>query len=203
MAFTEKTAFEARLTNNENDILSHVAGKYIDPNNNSNYADCDAGQLVVRNANGSQKVLCEGFESANVYNDNTWVMVDASASANVDTPVFACDTYDTQLIGSGENNYFIGARTLGLGVPAGRCGNFTRINFDGQSIYRFGEGNFSAFPDKQFATIANGKLVPTASAPATAGAIYFQIVNGGVFVEGTSDSFRYFDVIAKRVTVAG
>lgn len=195
MAFTEKTAFEARLTNNENDILSHVAGLYQASNA---AADCDAGRLVTASALSA----CEGFTG--VYNENTWVMVDATDAANIDVPVFACDTYDTQLIGNGENNYFIGARTLGLGVPAGRYGNFTHIKFDGMSHYRFGVGNFSTTVGaNKYATIDDGLLVPAASAPATAGAIYFEIIGTGNFVEGTSDSFVYYDVVAKRVTVAG
>ena len=194
MAFTANTAFEARLTNNENDILTHVAGLY---QASGAAADCDAGRLVVASA----LAPCEGFTGIN--NENTWVMVDATDAANIDVPVFACDTYDTQLIGNGANNYFIGARTLGLGVPAGRYGNFTQIKFDGMSHYRFGVGNFSTeVGENTYATIDDGQLVPAASAPETAGAIYFEIIGTGNFVEGTSDSFGYVDVIAKRITVA-
>ena len=54
MAFTANTAFEARLTNNEYDILSHVAGKYYASDTE---ADCDAGRLVVSNT----VLPCEGF----------------------------------------------------------------------------------------------------------------------------------------------
>ena len=194
MSFTANTAFEARITNNEYDVLSHVAGlyKYSDA-----VADCDAGRLVVASA----LAPCEGFSG--VYNENTHIMVDATDAATIDDPIFACDTYDTQLIGVGAKNYFIGSETLGLGVPAGRYGNFTRIKFDGQSLYRFGAGNFSTtVSTNKFATIDDGKLVPAASAPVTGGTPYFKIVGTGKFVEGNEDTVTYYDVVACAVTFA-
>lgn len=192
MAFTANTAFEARITNNENDILSHVAGLYQSSSVN---ADCSAGHLVKASALAD----CEGFTG--VKNENTWIMIDAAATDTMDTPIYACDTYDNKLLSDTAHNYFIGTETLGLGTPAGRYGNFTRINFDGVSRYRFGVGNFSTTVGaNQYATIANGQLVPTGSAPATAGKIYFEIVGTGKFVEGTSESFTYYDVIAKKVS---
>lgn len=194
MSFTANTAFEARITNNENNILSHIAGLYQASGAN---ADCDAGRLVTADS----LAPCEGFTGIN--NENTWYMVDATDAATIDTPVYACDTYDNKLIGDGSHNYFIGTETLGLGTPAGRYGNFTLIEFDNKSHYRFGEGNFSAaVGTNKYATIANGALVPSASAPATAGAIFFEIIGTGNFVEGASDSFGYVDVIAKKVSAA-
>lgn len=190
MSFTANTAFEARLTNNENDILSHVAGKY---QASSADADCDAGRLVI----ATTLVAAEGFTGIN--NENTWIMNDAVAATKFDTPIYACDTYDNQMATVKGNNYFIGTETLGLGVPAGRYGNFTRIHFDGQSIYRFGVGNFStAVGSNGYATIADGKLVPAASAPATAGTPYFIIKGTGKFIEGAWESFGYVDVIATK-----
>ena len=74
-------------------------------------------------------------------------------------------------------------------------------DFDGQSVYRFGEGNMaSAVSTNTFFTIANGLLVPAASAPATAGTIYFELRGTGVFVEGASASFTYYDVVACKVS---
>lgn len=195
MAFTANTAFEARLTNNEYDILSHVAGKYYASDTE---ADCDAGRLVVSNT----VLPCEGFSG--IYNENTWKMIDATDAATIDTPIYACDTYDNQLGTVKGNNYFIGTETLGLGTPAGRYGNFTRIHFDGQSRYRFGVGNFSTTVGSNgFATIDDGKLVPAASAPTTAGTPYFIIAGTGKFVEGAHESFDYYDVIATKCSVAG
>ncbi|MBR2582201.1 MAG: hypothetical protein IKD61_02275, partial [Oscillospiraceae bacterium] len=122
-----------------------------------------------------------------------------------DDVIFACDTYDTQLL-SGKRAglaYFVGTETLGLGAPAGRYCNFTRINFDNESVYRFGVGNLSAaLSTNTFFTIANGLLVPAAAAPTDAGSIYFELRGTGNFVEGTQQSFGYVDVVACKVTVA-
>lgn len=193
MAFIASTAFEARITNNDRDNLANVAGIYQASGDN---ADCSAGLLVVR---GSQ-VPVEGFSG--LYNENTWYMEAATDAATMDDVIYACNTYDNQLITAPNGNaYFIGTATLGLGVPAGRYGNFTRINFDGQSVYRFGEGNLSAaLSTNTFFTIDDGLLVPAASAPATAGSIYFELRGTGKFVEGTSDSFGYVDVVACKVS---
>lgn len=193
MAYIANTAFEARITNNDRDNLANVAGLYQASSAN---ADCSAGLLVVRNG----KVPVEGFTG--LYNENTWYMNAATADANADDVIYACNTYDNQLVsGANGNAYFIGTATLGLGVPAGRYGNFTRINFDGQSVYRFGVGNLSAaLSTNTFFTIANGLLVPAASAPATAGAIYFELRGTGNFVEGTRDSFGYVDVVGRKVS---
>lgn len=196
MAYIAKTAFEARITNNSRDNLSHIAGLY---QASSVAADCSAGLLCVRNG----LVPNEGYSG--VYNENTWYMNAASDSATVDDVIFACDTYDTQLLTgvNGTTNYFVGTETLGLGVPAGRYGNFTRINFDNESVYRFGEGNLStSIGENTYFTIANGLLVPTASAPTDTGAVYFELRGTGKFVTGNQQSFTYYDVAACKVSTA-
>ena len=193
MSFTANTAFEARITNNENDRLANIAGKYFV---STTPTDCDAGQLCVRDS----LLDCEGFTG--VKNENTWKMVDAASTATIDDVIYACNTYDNQLIPSPDgNNYFIGVRTLGLGAPADRYCTFTRINFDGQSVYRFGEGNvtLNTSTDTYF-TIASGKLTSAAAAPATAGAIYFELRGTGKFIEGNGEAFGYYDVVACKVS---
>ena len=193
MAFTAQTAFEARITNNEFDNLCNIAGLYVDSNDDA--ADCDAGRLVKRSA----LAPCEGFTG--VYNENTWTMVDAVSTDTIDEVIYACNTYDTKLLGANGKNYFVGLETLGLGVPAGRYGNFTKINFDGQSVYRIGAGNLNAsLGANEFLTIDDGEYAPAASAPATAGSIYFKVIGTGSFIEGTSASFTYYDVVACKVT---
>lgn len=201
MAYIANTAFEARITNNSRENLSHVAGLYQASSAN---ADCSAGLLCVRNG----LVPNEGFDDPSgtrVYNENTWFFNAAASTVTADDVIYACDTYDVQLL-SGKREglaYFVGTETLGLGVPAGRYGNFTRIDFDNQSVYRFGIGNLSAaLSTNTYFTIANGLLVPAASAPATAGSIYFELRGTGNFVEGTQQSFGYVDVVACKVTVA-
>lgn len=202
MAYIANTAFEARITNNAQDQLAHIAGKY---QYSSTDADCSAGFLCVRSALAPN----EGFDNptgTRVYNENTWIMEAATDAATADSVVYACDTYDTQLVTApGGQNYYVGTETLGLGVPAGRYGNFTRIDFDNQSVYRFGIGNLaSAISTNTFFTIDDGLLVPAASAPTTTGAIYFKLMGTGSFVKGNSAAFTYYDAMACKVsTVAG
>lgn len=201
MAYIANTAFEARITNNSRDNLSHIAGLYQASSAN---ADCSAGLLCVRDS----LVPNEGFDNptgTRVYNENTWYMTAAASTATIDDVIYACDTYDVQLLTGKRTglNYFVGTETLGLGVPAGRYGNFTRINFDNESVYRFGVGNLNAsISTNTYFTIDDGQLAPAASAPATAGSIYFELRGTGNFVEGTQQSFGYVDVVACKVTVA-
>lgn len=195
MAYIANTAFEPRIVNNRFDDLCNIAGLYQASGAN---ADCSAGLLCIQ----SEQTDCEGFTG--VKNENSWIMNAAGATANIDTPVYACNTYDTQLVSAPDgNNYFVGTRTLGLGAPAGRYCTFTRIDFDGQSVYRFGIGNLSTtLGSNEYFTIANGLLVPAAAAPTAAGSIYFELRGTGNFTEGTTSSFQYVDVVAKRISVA-
>nr|DAG69043.1 MAG TPA: hypothetical protein [Caudoviricetes sp.] len=197
MAYIAKTAFEARITNNEFNELCNITGRY---QASSADADCSAGLLCVQ----GDQLPCAGF--TNVKNENAWYMTAAAASATVDTPIFAANTYEVQYL-SGKNgqSYAVGTETLGLGIPAGRDGTFTQIVFDGMHVYRFGEGNLSAaISTNTYFTIANGLLVPAAAAPTTTGAVYFKLRGSGNFTEGTTQSFGYYDVVACKVsTVAG
>ena len=131
-------------------------------------------------------------------------MVKATDAATMDDVIYACNTYDVQFVEADDGNlYSVGARTLGLPSLTGRPCTFTRIDFDGQSVYRFGVGNLStSLSTNHYFTIANGLLVPAASAPVTAGAIYFELRGTGNFVEGNSASFGYVDVVGKKVSVA-
>ena len=195
MAFIEKTAFEARITNNDRENLSHIAGVYQAGEAN---ADCSAGLLCVRKG----QIPCEGFTG--VYNENTWYMKVATAADKADSVIYACDTYDVQLLpGKGGKLFAVGAETLGLGVPAGRYGNFTRIDFDGQSVYRFGEGNVTLNKqDDKYFTIEDGVLTSTTTKPVTDGALYFELRGTGKFTEGAGQSFGYYDLVACKPVVA-
>lgn len=201
MSYIANTAFEARITNNRDDILSHIAGKYQVTSPATADADCSAGLLCVR----ASLAPNEGFDNPSgtrVYNENTWIMNAAASTVTADDVIYACDTYDTQLVTApGGQNYYVGLETLGLGVPAGRFGNFTRIDFDNQSVYRFGIGNLSAaISTNTYFTISAGLLVPAASAPTDTGAIYFKLHGTGKFVKGNSQAFTYYDVVACKVS---
>lgn len=194
MAFIAETAFEARIVNDRFDDLANIAGLYQADSAN---ADCSAGLLCVR----GEQTPCEGF--ANILNENSWYMNAAGADANIDIPVYACDPHDWPLLGNGRNLWAVGSETLGLGAPAGRYASYRRIHFDNVSVYRFGVGNLSAaLGDNTYFTIADGLLVPAASAPTDAGSIYFQLRGQGNFTEGSTASFGYIDVVACRVTAA-
>ncbi len=186
MAYLSNTAFEARVTNNEFDALCNITGKFQSA---SADADCSAGLLCVR----GDLLPCEGFGST-VFNENAFYMAAAASDVTGNEPIYACNMYEAKMI----DNYFIGTETLGLGVPAGRYGTFTKIAFDGASKYRFGVGNFTASLSSGdlFATINGGLLAPAASAPSSAGTPYFKVMGTGNFIEGTTDSFGYVDLEA-------
>ena len=195
MAFIENTAFEARITNNQFDDQCNITGLYQASSEN---ADCSAGLLCVRNG----QLPCEGF--TDVDNENAWYMNAAQSTVNANDVIYACNTYDVQYLSHANGNLFaVGLGTLGLGAPAGRYCTFTRIDFNGYNVYRFGVGNINAdVGGNTFFTIANGLLVPAASAPATAGSIYFELRGTGNFVEGAQNSYVYYDLCAKTLTVA-
>lgn len=199
MAYIANTAFEPRITNGRFDDEINIAGVYQYSAAN---AVCSAGFLCKR----SGRLGNAGYDNPSgtrVYNENAWIMVDAASTDDADEVIYACNTYDVQYVEANGNLYPVGGRTLGLPSISGRPCTFTRIDFDGQSVYRFGVGNLStARSTNTYFTIANGLLVPTASAPTTAGAIYFEFRGEGNFVEGNSASFGYVDVVAKKVTVA-
>lgn len=190
--FTEKTAFEARVTNNFRDDLINVTGRY---QASSADADCDAGRLVIRNG----QLPCEGFTG--VKNENAWYMNDATSTTNAGEVVYAANTYEVQMLqGKRGNMYAVGTETLGLGIPAGRDGTFTKIVFDGDHAYRFGIGNVNAeISTNTFFTIDAGQLKPAAAAPTANGALYFKLLDTGKFTEGTTASFEYVDVQACKV----
>ena len=190
MAFVANTAFEARITNNEFDNLANITGKYYV---STTETDCSAGLLCVRGDN----LDCEGFTG--IKNENAFKMTAAAATVKATDGVFACNTYDTKKV----NGYYIGTETLGLGVPAGEYGTFTRINFDGESVYRFGVGNIDGeVGAKTVFSIKDGKLKPESAAPTTANTPYFTLRGTGNFTEGTSASFAYYDVVACKTVVA-
>lgn len=190
MAYIAKTAFEARITNGRFEDLANIAGRYQE---SSADAICSAGMLCVRNG----QTDCEGF--ANVKNENTWYMNAAASTVGAGDVIYACNTHDVNLlidpIFGGQ--YAVGTNTLGLPAPAGRECTFTRIDFDGESVYRFGEGNISGtVGSNTFFTIDDGLLVPAASAPQSG--LYFSLRGTGKFIEGTTASFGYLDLCAEK-----
>lgn len=193
MAAITNSAFELRVSNHMFDTTKNITGKF----QNSTPADelCAAGFLVVP----GDKLPNEGYSG--IYNENAYIMGaagDATAEA-----IYACNTFNVQeLTDAFGNAYKVGTNTLGLPVPAGQRGTFTRI--DAGDIIRFGIGNFTtAISTNGYATLGTstnaGKLVPGASAPTTTGTLYFTIEGSGKFTQGAYAGFDYVDVKAHRV----
>jgi len=187
MSYISNTAFEVRVSNNEWDNLCNITGMY---QGEDVVEDCSAGFLCARLG----LLDCEGF--AGMANENAWEMIAAVSTTTDEDGIYACNTYDSQLISNGANAWHVGHTTLGLGVPAGKRGTFTRIVFNGQNIYRFGVGNTTDSGAGSYYTIDDGLLTPSLTAPETAGTVYFKTHGAGTFTEGTSDSFGFIDVIA-------
>lgn len=198
MAAITNSAFELRVSNHLFDTTKNITGKF----QNSTPADeeCAAGFLVVP----GERLPNEGY--ADIKNENAYYM--GAAATATDEAIYACNTFNVQEVTDPLGNvYKVGTNTLGLPIPAGQRGTYTRI--DEGDMMRFGIGNFTtAISTNGFATLGTstnaGKLVPAASAPTTTGALYFEIVGSGTFTQGAYAAFGYVLVKAHRVhTVAG
>lgn len=183
------TAFEMRVSNHMFDTTKNVTGLYqvsgVD-------TECPAGLLVKE----TTQLPNEGYTGVN--NENAWYM---NAAANGVGTIYACNTFNVQMVTAPDGNvYKIGKNTLGLPIPAGMRGTYTRI--DEEELYRFGVGNFTAAPTEgqKIATIgAGGLLTAGTAAPETAGALYFEILETGKFTVGAYSGFAYYLLRAKRV----
>lgn len=193
MAFTDKTLFEVTVSNSVRNQTQNIPGKFGTGTGAAfAAADCDAGTLCVRNG----LIPSEGYEdlkdasgnAAPILNGNTWYM-NAATNGNAGrigdhTGIFAANTYNVQNIGG----YNLGAKTLGLGIPAGERSDFTELVVGEQ--YTFGLGNFSTAPSTGvftgYATIASGKLVYSSTKPADGTGVYLILLRGKNMNEGTT-----------------
>lgn len=191
MAYIAYTAFETKISNAVFDETLNIAGKL---QVSSADAICSAGFLCTRDSRAANA----GY--TNVNNVNSWNMIEAESSDTYQIPIYACNTFNVNEVTDPTNGAIrkVGANTLGLPLPAGVLGTFTRIEFEkGDRVYRFGVGNLSAaLSTNTYFTIANGLLAPASSAPATAGTPYFTLVATGTFTQGASAAFAYVDVMA-------
>ena len=193
MAAITNSAFELRVSNHMFDTTKNITGKF----QNSTPADelCAAGFLVVP----GDKLANEGYSG--VYNENAYIM-GAAGTATADA-LYACNTFNVQeLTDAFGNAYKVGSNILGLAIPAGQRGTYTRL--DEGDICRFGIGNFTtAISTNGYGTLGTstnaGKIVPAASAPTTTGAWYFTIEGSGKFTQGVYAGFDYVDVKVHRV----
>ena len=194
MAEITNSAFELRVSNHMYDTTKNITGKF----QNSTPADesCAAGFLVVP----GDQLPNEGYAST-ILNENAYYMA-AAGDATADF-LYACNTFNVQeLTDPFGNAYKVGTNTLGLPIPSGYRGTYTRL--DEGDIIRFGIGNFTtAISTNGYATLGTstnaGKLVPAAAAPTDTGAWYFAIRGSGTFTQGAYPGFGYVEVQVKRV----
>jgi hypothetical protein len=193
MAAIANTAAELRVSNHVWKKNKNVTGLFQDAGGAPDI--CPAGFLVKP----VSLMPCEGYTGIN--NEDAWIM-QAADTADATGEVYFCNTFDVQELVDGQGNvYKVGAGTLGLPIPAGQRGTYTRIDgIEEHDQIRFGIGNFAATPTVgQYATIAGGMLTPSATAPTATGTLYFEIMSTGNFTAGAYQSFGYVQVRAKRV----
>lgn len=184
------TAFELRVSNHVWEKQKNITGFYKP---GEPPVACYAGQLVVQGA----QLPNEGYTGLN--NENAWIMGDPSGNDTRD--IYACNTFNVNEIQDPVtgNIYKVGSNTLGLPIPAGQRGTYTRI--DEGDMMRFGVGNFNGTPTVgQYATVNNkGALEPSASIPTGINTLYFEVLSTGSFTQGAYASFAYYLLRAKRV----
>lgn len=186
MAQIANTMFEVTVSNSVNNQLQNVPGLFGTGTGTSFKGDvCSAGFLCVRNG----LTPSDGYEDK--LNGNTWYFnaaTDGNSGMQGDhTGIYAFNSYNVNRAVSGTNAWNVGANTLGLSLPDGERGDFCEIIIGEQ--YTFGAGNFSTLPSGttyKYATIANGLLVASTTAPADGSGVYFVILRSKQMNEGTS-----------------
>lgn len=184
------TAFELRVSNHIWDKQKNVTGLFKP---DEEPAICYAGQLVTEEA----QLPNEGYTG--IANENAWFM--GTPGYDPVGTVYACNTFNVNEIQDPVtgNIYKVGTNTLGLPIPAGQRGTYTRI--DEGDMMRFGIGNFSGTPTVgQYAIVGEtGVLIPAGDAPNTMNALYFEVLGTGTFTQGAYAAFGYVLVRAHRV----
>lgn len=212
MAYIANTMFEVKVSNIPYNQTQNVAGKYgTGTGSTFAAADCSAGFLCVKNGllpvDGYESVV-DSSSNPIFKNGNTWYF-NAAANGNAGgtygdhTGIYACNTYDVNKVGSGNQMYNLGANTLGLGIPSGERGTFTELIVGEQ--YKFGKGNFSTAPTgatTKYVTIANGLLVASASVPAAGSGVYLEILRQEAINEGTTYAGDGFVCVVRRTLEA-
>ncbi len=195
MAAIANSAFELRVSNHMFDTTKNITGMFQEGQTPA-AAVCAAGQLVVP----GERLPNEGYPQG-IVNENAYYMA-AAASGAVDF-LYACNTFNVQELVDGFGNaYKVGTNILGLAVPAGQRGTYTRLD-EGDQI-RVGIGNMSAaVGENGFATVsAAGLFTPAAAAATTTGTWYFEIIGTGNFTQGAYAGFGYVDLKVRRVHTA-
>lgn len=187
MAYIANTAFEERVVN-KGDWTLRVPGKF----NTSSPAVCSAGFVVAKNG----LLANEGYPAAAyIDNLNAWDMIASTAGA--EDEIYFCNPYNVATLTDLDgNDYRVGYGTLGLPLPSGEMGTFTKAEVG--SVYSFGAGNFSAAPTttNKYCAVSSGLLVPDDEAPASGW--YLELIEIGNFTEGRYLGGAKYTLVAKK-----
>lgn len=169
------TFFEDKTSNAEFDRTINVTGTFVDSGDDPDI--CPSGLLVLPNI----QLPNEGYTDVN--NTNAYIFKAATSGApgsdGIVPELYAFNSFDANMASDNYgNNYYVGAQTAGLQLPAGMRGTFTKIMQN--AIYRFGAGNFktapSSLPTDCYCTISNGLLVASSSAFAAGSGWVFKVL---------------------------
>lgn len=207
MSKISNTRFEVYISNSKRNDLQNVTGLFGSFSGNTFTEDiCSAGFLCKT----AGRLPLEGYAEYGLKNGNSHYMIAAdngkvTGTIGNSTGIFACNTYNVNSLSDGDITVNIPGKTLGLAVPAGQKTDFTEI-LVGES-YNFGAGNFSTLPTDlsatPYATISNGLLVASASAP-TDGTVYFAIEDiTKRFTEGAFDGGQKITLKCFRADAVG
>lgn len=184
-----KYAFQIRISNDRYEDLQFFPGQFGSMVSTEwTPAACNAGFLC----NKGDHFATGGYK-----------MTQASDGAD---ELYACDPSDVQRISDGANGlYAVGARTLGLGIPAGKIDSYCHLVVG--ETYAFGPDNFSTLvtTTNKYATVSNGKLVGSSSKPDDGSGYYFELDTGlGIdyFVEGNGNAYARYNLILRKAPPA-
>lgn len=184
MSFINQTAFQFRRSNDRYEDLQTITGLFGAASGDTFAgADCSAGFLCNKGAG----IPAGGFQM--------------TVAADGSDELYACNTTDIQRLSNGANTWAVGVETLGLGIPADSKGAYTHLRAG--ETYAFGPGNFSTLMSAElpYATVANGLLVASASAPEAGAGYYFEMdTELGIdwFVEGNGNAFARYNLMLKK-----
>lgn len=196
MPHIPNTGFEVKVTNMQYNATQNIAGVFS--NADGKLEACPSGFLCTR------KELLPNSGYGTLKNGNAWIMEAAASGAPSATgtvpKIYAFNSYDVNRVGQGDNTWMVGHNTFGLELPAdGTLGTFTEIIENEQ--YLFGSGNFSTAPTDLtttiYATIVNGQLVASATAPAAGVGFWFEITEKVSPTVGTRSWGDAYRVIAR------
>ena len=166
-------------------------------------AQCPAGLICVKHAKTVNSGMGGSLKNTNDYK----FKLAANGTGAIDkgdwTEIFFANSYDVAQVSGNGQTYNLGFETLGNTAPAGERIAFSEFKLGEQ--YEVGEDSFSTKPASAsyiYATISNGYLVASTSAPTTAVGLYFEIVDSYRRSMGGKDYGLCYVVVARLKSAA-